>query len=623
MSDAPAGAATSAPAEGGPDIDQALAAAASFLSSAGRSELVERVQAARVRASRPTTVVCVVGEFKQGKSSLVNALVGEDLCPVDDDIATATLTLVRHGEQRAAVVRYSGDDEPTAEVVPVERIADFITEQGDSGSRRIDRVDVAIPSPLLAGGLALVDTPGMGGLGAGHAAATLSFLPFADGLVFVSDASSELSAPEIEFLATALDRCPDVVMVSTKTDITPDWRRIVDLDSAHLGARDLDIPIIPVSAALRTAAFTARDRELNERSGVPELLGVLDARIIGPARSGAATRAASEASGMIRSMESALQSELAALSDPADAERLRSEANEATQRLESLRSGGARWQTVLGDRIADLSTDATHRFRGAIRETTRRIEEQIETLKTPAEWDELSRELQTAVADAVAVAFTSAERARGDIRVELAELLAADDVVGPTSDRSLDMIDTAALWRSRDLDPAASSGGKAFRTGLTGLRGAQGGVMMFGISSQFLPQAAAVFIASNPVLLGAGAVFGGFQLMEDRKRKLQMRRQSARTQLRQFTDDVQFEVGNELTRLLRSIQRDLRDEFIELIGELQSTWTTAAQQAQQAVTAGESAMKQRTDEIRSLLSTAPAVVADLERIAAGGEGTTR
>ncbi len=598
--------------EPGVDVDAALASAEQFLGAAGRTDLVTRVQAARVRATRPTTVVCIVGEFKQGKSSLVNALIGQQICPVDDDIATATLTLLRHGDQPGAVVRYSGGEEPAAERIAVDDVASFVTERGGSGGRRIDRVDVLLPSPLLADGLALVDTPGMGGLGAGHAAATLSFLPFADGLIFVSDASAELSAPEIEFLATARERCPDVVMVSTKTDITPEWRRIVDLNRAHLERLGLDVPIIPVSAALRQAAFAARDRELNERSGVPELLGELDERIITPARTGAGERAARESAGAVRSAVSLLRSESEALADPETARRLYADAQAASARLETLRSGGARWQTVLGDRVTDLSTAVTHRLRGSLRETSRQLEERIEQLKTPQEWDELARTLQAEVAEAVATAFTSVERGRSDIRGELAELLAADDVVGPTANRELDLIDTAALWRSRDLDPSQSSSGKAFRTGMTGLRGAQGGVMMFGISSQFLPQAAAVFIASNPVLLGAGALFGGFQLIEERKRKLQARRQSARTQLRQFTDDVQFEVVNELTGFLRSVQRDLRDEFVELIGELQSTWTTAAQQAQEAAASNERVAQERRATIDGLIRRSDGLLASLD-----------
>lgn len=588
-------------------LDRGLGELAACFGELDRGDLQTRIEAARVRAARPNTVVCVVGEFKQGKSSLVNGMIGRDICPVDDDIATASLTLVRHADEPSAIVRYRGDADPKAERVPLERVSEFVTERnvaaGGSGSQAdasppvVERVDVLVPSSLLADGLAIVDTPGMGGLGAGHAAATLSFLPFADGLVFVSDVTSELTATELAFLEQARELCPNVIMVATKTDIAPEWRRIAELNEAHLAARQLDVPVVPVSSALRADAFATRDRTLNDRSGYPALLALLDERIITPARSGAAARAGDEALGLIDAVNGSLSAEREALENPEAGERLRAAAAEASERLESLRSGGARWQIVLGDRVTDLSSEVSHRFRGAIRTTSRQIEEQIEALKTAEEWDEMARVLQSEVAQAVASAFAAAETGRGDIRAELAELLAADDVVGPSTERRVDLLDTASLWRSHGLDPSESGGGKAFRTGMTGLRGAQGGVLMLGVSSQFLPQAAALFIASNPVLLGAGALFGGFQLLEDRKRRLQGRRQAARTQLRQFTDEVQFEVSNELTRLLRDVQRDLRDEFMQLIGELQQSWTAAAKHAQDAAAQGEQAVARRRDEI--------------------------
>ncbi len=79
-----------------------------------------------------------------------------------------------------------------------------MSESGNPGNEKgVDRVDLSVPSGLLTQGLVIVDTPGMGSMGAGHGAAVLGFLPWADGLIFVSDASAELSAPEIAFLAQA------------------------------------------------------------------------------------------------------------------------------------------------------------------------------------------------------------------------------------------------------------------------------------------------------------------------------------------------------------------------------------------------------------------------------------
>ncbi|MEK7425696.1 MAG: dynamin family protein, partial [Actinomycetota bacterium] len=62
---------------------------AKALQRLGRTDLAERASIAAARLKRPSTVVCVVGEFKQGKSSLINALLGQPVCPVDDDLATS------------------------------------------------------------------------------------------------------------------------------------------------------------------------------------------------------------------------------------------------------------------------------------------------------------------------------------------------------------------------------------------------------------------------------------------------------------------------------------------------------------------------------------------------------
>ncbi|MGK0425503.1 MAG: putative GTPase, partial [Ilumatobacter sp.] len=166
-----------------------------------RDDLIDRIKAAAIRATRSDTVVCVVGEFKQGKSSLVNSLVRRNVCPVDDDLATSVITMLHHGEPAGAIVRSKENGKPVAKAIDVDDVASFASEQGNPGNEKgVDRVDITLPAAILEGGLTLVDTPGMGGLGGGHAAATLSFLPFADGLILVSDTSSELTAPEVDFL---------------------------------------------------------------------------------------------------------------------------------------------------------------------------------------------------------------------------------------------------------------------------------------------------------------------------------------------------------------------------------------------------------------------------------------
>ncbi|HEY8217805.1 MAG TPA: dynamin family protein, partial [Acidimicrobiia bacterium] len=161
----------------------ALTLMARAMAAYGREDLGARVAAARQRIEDPAFRVLVVGEFKQGKSSLVNALLNEDVCPVDDDIATSAPTAVRYAAERTARVLYKpSDDDPDgkqrSEDVDVERIREFVTEATNpENERRVQWLEIGVPSPLLADGLVLVDTPGVGGLGSVHGAITAAALP--------------------------------------------------------------------------------------------------------------------------------------------------------------------------------------------------------------------------------------------------------------------------------------------------------------------------------------------------------------------------------------------------------------------------------------------------------------
>ena len=148
MSDAPA------PAPSGGETKATIVELVKVLNRLDRTDLARRATAAAARLDRPGTVVCVVGEFKQGKSSLVNALLGQHVCPVDDDLATSAITLIRYGDEPAAVVRAVGDDgQAAATRVTVDDLGDWVSETGNPGNaKRVERVDVTANSALLKQG---------------------------------------------------------------------------------------------------------------------------------------------------------------------------------------------------------------------------------------------------------------------------------------------------------------------------------------------------------------------------------------------------------------------------------------------------------------------------------------
>ncbi len=603
-----------------PDIlESAIAELLTLLAANQRADLIDRVNAASARLKRPSTILCVVGEFKQGKSSLVNALLGSAACPVDDDLATSAITLVRYGDEPGAVVRRTVDGQAVAERVAIEDLSSWCSERGNPENHKgVQRVELAMPSAMLKQGLMIVDTPGMGGLGAGHAAATMAFLPFADGLVLVSDASAELSAPELDFMRRATELCPLVMFAQTKIDLYPAWQRIVDINRAHL-AKLGEIPIVAVSSKLRLDAIARKDRELNVDSRFPEMIQVVGERVVAPAKDSARARSANDVAQIASMLRNGLQQEAALLADPTKIQASVDELNAAKERLDHLRGPGAKWSTVLADRVTDLSAAVMHNFRGAMRAIMRDCDERAEQLGGGDQWDELVRDLQTDTASAVTDAFVAIEQGRQAIRADIAMLLQDEQIGSEGRARRLgDDIDISDFWRDKAIDPEGDKKGKlALQKGLTGLRGAQGGMMMFGMLGQFLPGTAAVLFASNPVLLGAGAVFGGFQLAEDRKRRVTQRRQAARTQIRQFADDVQFELGDQITSLVRDLQRSLRDEISGRLAELQRTYTETAQRAQETAKRTQEQQQQRSAEVKRQLD----VLAQIERGAGSATGS--
>jgi hypothetical protein len=301
-------------------------------------------------------------------------------------------------------------------------------------------------------------------------------------------------------------------------------------------------------------------------------------------------------------IEQQLQTELGVLTDPASVAEVVSRLNDATKHLEVLRGPGARWSILVADRVSDLSNNSSFEFRRAMRSVSHEMEEAIELLKSPEDWDELARRLQTEVADAVTNVFVGVERGAQAAREAVIELIGEDsaDVWPVLAGR--ERIDLASMWIDKGIDPISNRGGQKLGSALVGLRGAQSGIVMFGMMSRFLPVGTAALMMSNPVTIGIGATFAGMQLADAHKRKIALRRQQARSNVRQFLDEVQFAVGNELSEVMRDVQRGIRDEFSERITELVRTYSETAAQAQQAAKDGGDAARRRVVALQDPLA---------------------
>ena len=236
----------------------------------GRPDLAARVETARAALGDAGRCLVVVGDFKQGKSSLVNALVGAEVCPVDDNLATAVPTSVRWGAEPGAELVFADRRQP----VGVEEAGRHAVERAPGVEPSgVTAVDIRLPVGLLEGGLVVVDTPGVGGLASASGAANLAAIATAGAALFVTDAEQELSGTEVAFLRRARAMNDTVLCVLTKTDFYPRWPVVKATVEQHAA------PVQPVSVPLRALALRTGDAELDAESGIPELIETINARI--------------------------------------------------------------------------------------------------------------------------------------------------------------------------------------------------------------------------------------------------------------------------------------------------------------------------------------------------------
>ena len=222
------------------------------LETYGNKSIVSEIDKA-VTTTEDSATVLFCGEFKRGKSSLVNAIIGTELCPTDIGIATSVVTTIKYGAVKKAV-RYYGNLLENADSLKSEEIEwEDIDKYTMGDVLEIDNtilVELSYPSPFLKNGITIIDTPGIGGLDPRHAILTHMALPKADVIVFVTDAGEPLTQSELEFYESKVLSCGkrNVVLVN-KSDILT-----VDTLATHVSNTKLQLAklggpeVIPVSA---------------------------------------------------------------------------------------------------------------------------------------------------------------------------------------------------------------------------------------------------------------------------------------------------------------------------------------------------------------------------------------
>lgn len=245
----------------------------SLLGTNNAVSLVAEIDHELQRISQNHFYLVVLGQFKRGKTTFLNALLGEDLLPAGVLPLTAVLTLIRHGPRKQMNVIFN--DDRRQEIQPHE-LVEFIAEQNNPGNvKQVRYVEIVHPSPLLCDGLVLVDTPGVGSLFQHNTEVTRQFIPKIDAAVLVISTDPPITQTEYEFLGDVVRHVEKVLIVLNKTDRVreTDLREMVGYTKAVIGSKfpDQHVQLLPLSALLALEGKKNGDDETVGRSGIREL----------------------------------------------------------------------------------------------------------------------------------------------------------------------------------------------------------------------------------------------------------------------------------------------------------------------------------------------------------------
>lgn len=264
----------------------------------------EETRKLQERLENKKITIAVIGQFKRGKTTLINTILGRPLLPVGIVPITAAITRIEYAEAAAgaAGAATAGDHATVyfsnglSEAVPAEDLHAYISEQENHDNERgVAEVELLTDAEFLKDGLTLVDTPGVGSVHENNSKSAVDFARESDGVVFMLSVDSPINQIEVDFLRKVKQFAGKFYFVVNKIDRVDEEElaeymdycsalicRIMDLEGDDAKA----LKLVPVSARKGTGVqeltemirtdLLVKGPEIMERSVGLKLLQILN-----------------------------------------------------------------------------------------------------------------------------------------------------------------------------------------------------------------------------------------------------------------------------------------------------------------------------------------------------------
>ena len=214
-------------AANGGDAEQVLDFIASLIGKYRLEALEDFLESTRRFAAERAVNIAILGRFKAGKTTFLNALVGRSLLPVGVIPVTSVVTEIEYGKRERAEIEYL---DGRREEVALHQLGEFVDETRNPGNAKgVARVRVWLPSMERYRGIRFVDTPGMESVFAHNTEASRDWLPNVGLALVAVSVDPPLTRHDMELIAELSRYTPRIAILLTKIDLLDeDGRRQVE-----------------------------------------------------------------------------------------------------------------------------------------------------------------------------------------------------------------------------------------------------------------------------------------------------------------------------------------------------------------------------------------------------------
>lgn len=211
--------------------------------------------------------VVVLGQFKSGKSSFINSIIGEDILPVGVIPVTSIVTRLQYGAALETRVHFL-DGRFTD--ISINEIEQLITEEHNSKNvKNVALVDVFVPHLYGYNNIRIVDTPGVGSFFKHNTETTNQWLPEIGVALIAVSVERPLSEDDILLIKNIKKHAAQTDIIITKSDLVTEKQleQVLNYINKILAGENLnDCLLLPYSTRTETAA---RSSEIKEKVLAP------------------------------------------------------------------------------------------------------------------------------------------------------------------------------------------------------------------------------------------------------------------------------------------------------------------------------------------------------------------